>query len=121
MEPIAAELMDEARKHDARGRKIATPERRAELLATFDGSGLTQRAFARREGVNFHTFVAWLQRRRSTATHHGAPGTRRFQEVCAAPGVRADATFLEVALPGGLVVRGGSAAAVAELVRALRA
>ena len=68
MEPITAELMDEARKRDARGRKIATPERRAELLATFDGSGLTQRAFARREGVNFHTFVAWLQRRRSART-----------------------------------------------------
>ena len=45
--------MDEKRKRDTRGRKIATSERRAELLAAFDASGLTQRAFARREGVNF--------------------------------------------------------------------
>lgn len=59
--------MDERRKRDTRGRKIATGERRAELLAAFDTSGLTQRAFARREGVNFHTFVAWLQRRRGFA------------------------------------------------------
>ncbi|MEO6245826.1 MAG: hypothetical protein ABIQ12_10360 [Opitutaceae bacterium] len=121
MEPIAAELMDEARKRDARGRKIAAPERRAELLTAFDASGLTQRAFARREGVNFHTFVAWLQRRRGTGADRATPAALRFQEVCVAPGVRADATFLEVALPGGVVVRGGSAAAVAELVRALRA
>ena len=108
--------MDEARKRDTRGRKIATAERRAELLAGFDTSGLTQRAFARREGVNFHTFVAWLQRRRAAGA--AAPALR-FHEVCLAPG--ASHAALEVALPGGMVVRGGSVAAVAELVRALRA
>jgi transposase-like protein len=109
--------MDEARKRDTRGRKIATSERRAELLAAFDASGLTQRAFARREGINFHTFVAWLQRRRTTGA---APPAVRFHEVCLAPGA-VHAAALEVALPGGVIVRGNSAAAVAELVRALHA
>lgn len=109
--------MDEARKRDMRGRSIATSERRAELLAAFDTSGLTQRAFARREGVNFHTFVAWMQRRRAAGPSTPA---LRFQEVCLAPGTPR-AAALEVALPGGLIVRGSSAAAVAELVRALRA
>lgn len=109
--------MDEARKRDTRGRKIATVERRAELLAAFDTSGLTQRAFARREGINFHTFVAWLQRRRPAGIVSPAP---RFHELCLAPGV-AQPAVLEVALPGGMIVRGSSVAAVAELVRALRA
>ncbi len=109
--------MDEKRKRDTRGRKIATSERRPELLAAFDASGLTQRAFARREGVNFHSFVAWLQRRRAAGT---ATPAVRFHEVCLAPGA-AQAAALEVVLPGGLVVRGSGVAAVAELVRALRA
>lgn len=109
--------MAEARKRDTRGRKIATIERRAELLAAFDTSGLTQKAFARREGVNFHTFVAWLQRRRGAGA---ASPALRFHEVCLAPGVP-QAGLLEVVLPGGIVVRGGNAASVAELVRALRA
>jgi len=88
-----------------------------ELLAAYDASGLTQRAFARHEGVNFHTLVAWLQRRRVEGV--AAPAVR-FQEVCLSPGRSREAT-LEVTLPGGLIVRGSSAAAVAELVRALRA
>lgn len=108
--------MDEARKRDTRGRKIATPDRRAEWLAAFETSGLTQRAFARREGINFHTFVAWRQRRRTTGA---APPAVRFHEVRLAPG--ASHAALEVVLPGGMIVRGSCAAAVAELVRALRA
>jgi hypothetical protein len=44
----------------------------------------------------------------------------RFQEVGVSPNAMRAAP-LEVELPGGLVVRGSSAAAVAELVRALGA
>ncbi len=91
-------------------------ERRAELLAAYDTSGLTQRAFARREGINFHTFVEWLQRRRRGA---GAKRPLRFQEISLATTPNAVAV-LEVILPGGLIVRGDHAARVAELVRALR-
>jgi hypothetical protein len=117
VEPIRTEVVDDRQRRDTRGRRIVAAERRAELLTAFEASGLTQSAFARREGINFHTFVAWLgQRRKAGAT---APPVR-FQEVCLAPTNRTGLT-LEVMLPGGLVVRGTSAASVAELVRALRA
>lgn len=87
------------------------------MLAAYGASGLTQSAFARREGINFHTLVAWLSQRRKAGS--AAPAVR-FQEVCLPPSSRGEAT-LEVMLPGGLIVRGSNAAAVAELVRALRA
>jgi hypothetical protein len=87
------------------------------LLSAYDESGLTQSAFARREGINVHTLVAWLGRRR----HAGAAAPAvRFREVCLASNSAAPAA-LEVVLPGGMMVRGSNAAAVAELVRALHA
>ena len=91
-------------------------ERRAELLAAYDTSALTQRAFARREGINFHTFVEWLQRRRRTV---GAKRPPRFQEL-SLPFAPKSAGPLEVTLPGGVSVRGDNVASVLELVRALR-
>lgn len=117
MEPITAEVLADERKSDSRGRKIATGERRAELLTAYEASGLTQKAFARREGINFHTLVGWLQRRRAEG---GAAPAMRFQEVCLAPGARGEWP-LEVLLPDGLMVRGTNATLMAELVRALRA
>ncbi len=117
MESIRTELVDDKQRRDTRGRRIVAAERREELLTAYEASGLTQSAFARREGINFQTFVAWLgQRRKGGVT---AP-TVRFQEVCLTPAGRTEPS-LEVMLPGGLVVRGTSAAGVAELVRALRA
>ncbi|MDO8540258.1 MAG: hypothetical protein Q7S40_07430 [Opitutaceae bacterium] len=117
VELIKTEVVDDKQKRDTRGRRIAAAERRAELLAAYDGSGLTQSAFARREGINFHTLVGWLgRRRRENAT---TPAVR-FREVCLTPSAKIEPT-LEVTLPGGLTVRGTSAAAVAELVRAPRA
>jgi transposase-like protein len=116
VEPISTEVVDDKQKRDTRGRRIVAAERRAELLAAYDASGLTQKAFARHEGINFHTLVAWLQRRRAEG---GPAPAMRFQEVSLSQGRSREAT-LEVMLPGGLIVRGSSAAAVAELVRALR-
>ncbi len=110
--------MDDKQRCDTRGRRIVAAERRAELLAAYEASGLTQSAFARREGINFHTFVAWLGQRRKVV-NVTVPAVR-FREVCLAPAAKAEPAF-EVTLPGGLTVRGSHAAAVAELVRALRA
>lgn len=42
-------------------------EREEELLRGYNESDLSQLEFARRKGVNFHTFVEWLQRRRRLA------------------------------------------------------
>ena len=121
MKAVNAEILDGGEKRDTRGRKIADAARRTEVVAAYATSGLTQKAFARREGVNYHTLVAWLGReqrpgpRLPTAT----PGPIRFRPVQLGPTThRAE---LEVALPGGLVVRGGDAAQVAALVKALTA
>jgi transposase len=79
-------------------------------------SGLTQRAFAEREGIKFSTFTAWVQGRRLA----GRRGRKvRFTEVplmAPAPVM----VGLAVQLPDGVVVRGTNASEVAALVRALR-
>lgn len=88
------------------------------MLSAYDGSGLTQREFARREGINFHTFVEWLQRRKRTTTQVKPPPPR-FQEL-SLPFRPKVSGRLEVTLPDGLRVRGDNVAAVLELVQALR-
>jgi len=81
------------------------------ILAAYDASGLTQKAFAEREGVKYHTLVTWLVRRRREQP--AAPV--RFAEV-RLPRTRAG---LEVCLPSGIVIRGTDGAQVAALVKAL--
>jgi hypothetical protein len=49
MDAITTEVVDTGRKRDARGRRIVTEAERGALLAAYQQSGLTQRAFARRE------------------------------------------------------------------------
>jgi len=85
------------------------------LIAQYRDSGLTQRAFAEREGIKFSTFTSWLQGRRMARR----TGRRvHFAEVpvMTAPGM----IGLAVQLPDGVVVRGSNASEVAALVRALR-
>ena len=103
-------------KRAARGRKIADSARRAEVVAAYATSGLTQKAFARQEGVNYHTLVAWLGREQRSAPATGKISFRQLQL-----GPTPHRAELEVARPGGLVVRGGDAAQVAALVQALTA
>ena len=45
------ELIETGEQRDALGRRRTPWERRAELLAAYHQSGLTQKAFARREGI----------------------------------------------------------------------
>lgn len=115
MEAIEAEVLDGG-KRDGRGRKMLPEREWKRLIFEYGKSGLTQKAFARREGINVHTFVAWLGR------HRKALGTKsdlpvQFREVSLPVGRTA---ALEVQLPDGLVVRGSSPQALAELIRALR-
>ncbi len=70
-EQTITEWVDTGEKRYERGRGIVGQERKAEMLRAYDCSDLSQREFARREGINFHTFVEWLQRRRRTV------GTKR--------------------------------------------
>lgn len=113
-----AELVDTGEKRDERGRRIYAVKQREELLAAYAKSGVTQRAFAKREGINYHTLVEWLYLER-----HGRrakPTTPRFRELNLGAVVATRSALLEVKLPGGLIVRGETAVAVAELVRALQ-
>ncbi|OYU99211.1 MAG: hypothetical protein CFE26_26095 [Verrucomicrobiales bacterium VVV1] len=113
--------MDDKQRRDARGRRIAGRERQEELLRAYDQSDLSQREFARREGVNFHTVVEWLQRRRRSA---GEKPPARFQELSLpftlkTSGVVA-AAALEVQLADGTTIRGSNVEEIAQLLRLIR-
>ena len=115
MATITTELVDTGAKRDGRGRRLATAIERAALLLAYRRSGLTQRAFAEREGIKYCTFTSWVQGRRQVRE----PGAKaRFAEVAmAVPGPVAG---LSIHWPDGVVTRGANAGEVVELVRALR-
>lgn len=112
METAATELVETGEKRDARGRRIALGREREAVIAAYERSGLTQRAFAQREGIGFFRFVAWLKRHRHQRQRSA------FAEVSVAAGNRP--APMEVALPNGIVVRGGEVEAIAVLVERLR-
>jgi transposase-like protein len=98
MRSINTEVVDSGPKRDSRGRRVSDRSRRAELLASYDRSGLTQKAFAQREGVNVHTFVSWLQQRRRVLGRTATTAPLQFAEL---PWSGARAVGLEVVLPDG--------------------
>lgn len=118
MATTPTELITQERARDGRGHRLYTNERRNELIAAYQASGLTQVAFTRREGIKYSTFTAWLQgRRRTQPSPAVVPATPlRFVEASAP----AEWRGLEVTLPDGTRVRGVSAGEVAEVVQALR-
>jgi len=117
METTLTEIIPQERVRDGRGHRLYSAERRNEIIAAYQASGLTQVAFARREGIKYSTFTAWLQGRRREA-QRAAPGPAapvRFVEASLPPG-----GGVEVTLADGTRVRGASAREVAEVVQALR-
>ena len=114
MKTIAAELIDAGEKRDKRGRRIARAEERAALLAAYATSGLTQRAFAEREGVKYCTFTAWLAKQRQ-----GEPRPKVAFARVDLNGGRGPSP-LEVVLPDGVVVRGSNVEQILALVAQLR-
>jgi transposase-like protein len=64
MESIETEVMDDPSKRDTRGRRIVKAEERERLIREYASSGLTQKAFCKREGISVHTFVSWLGKRK---------------------------------------------------------
>lgn len=111
MEAITAELIDTGTMRDARGRRLEERREREPVIAAYEGSGLTQRKSAEREGIKFYTFVTWFRR------HRDRGATQTFTKVkLAKPAVN---PMLEVVLPNGLVVRGVEAGPVAALARRL--
>ncbi|MCC5023963.1 MAG: hypothetical protein J6386_14775 [Candidatus Synoicihabitans palmerolidicus] len=98
MEAIEVEVQNN--KRDGRGRQLRSAEEWAQLAAIYRERGLTQKAFAQREGLKYATFVAWLGRPAAQGCGGGGgePG---------APFVRNAALGRDVA-SGGIV--GGGAA-----------
>jgi len=103
---------------------MTPPERRAALVREYKASGLTQAAFARREGLRNSTFAYWvLQSVKAEAAKRPIEFTQlRLPEVAAPmPPITAEPARLEVRLPDGTLLRGDNANDLALLVRALRA
>jgi transposase-like protein len=105
-------------KHDERGRRIADAQEKEALMAGYAASGMTQRAFSQREGINPFTFAGWLRQKRLAEAKPTSSGGQRFVEL-GLPRV-ASGFCLEVVLPDGLIVRGSEAKQLAALVRGLR-
>lgn len=82
------ELVETGERRDRIGRRITPAERRAELVEAWRSSGLTQAAFARREGIIYSSFAAWVQAARRQ------PKGRRQRPV----------RFVEAKLPVGHAV-----------------
>ena len=106
-------------KHDERGRRIADAQEKEALMAGYAASGMTQRAFSLREGINPFTFAGWLRQKRLAQAEAKPPsGGQRFVEL-GFPRVESGFS-LEVVLPDGLIVRGSEAKQLAALIRGLR-
>jgi transposase-like protein len=127
--PSAAEaemkVVAEEGRRDRLGRRRVPAQHRAQLVAEYLSSGLSQAAFARRAGMRYPTFAHWVQQARRAA--RALPGPDRHPDVPRFAELRlgADrpapvaAPELSVSLRGGLVARGRDAAALAAVVRAL--
>lgn len=118
---VTTELVHHGERRDRAGRQHVPRERREQLVAAFRESGLTRRAFARREGIRYTTFCNWTQ---SVAKRAGAgvPAVApvRFAEVSLPGSASTSGGGLEVRLADGTTVRGGRVEELAALVRALR-
>lgn len=113
-EPATVELIQDESRRDTHGRRLDTPQERARLLAAYDHSGLTQRAFARREGINYNTLVWWLKQRRDKQRQGSTPTFEEFR--LSTP----ENSPLEAQLPDGTCIRGNNPEALAQLLKALR-
>ena len=71
------ELVETGEKRDMLGRRRTPSARRTELLTAFRQSGLTQSAFAKREGIRYSTFCTWAQAEREAGRLPVAQKTQR--------------------------------------------
>jgi transposase-like protein len=104
---------------DTKGRVRTSKEQRRIILAEFERSGLSAPEFARRTGLKYSTFAAWVQRYRRPKRPGSKSAVRLLEAVVASAPLNSS---LQVQLPGGarLEVREASQIPLAAaLVRAL--
>ena len=120
MHKAQVELLRDESKRDRRGNRIYTEERKREFVAEWRASGLTQRVFAQKVGVKYGTLISWTCKRCVVGKAQES-GSVAFRELTMAPVTKgAETTLVEVVLPDGIVLRGGTAVELANLVRELR-
>ena len=100
-----------ARAGSTRARRAAEMRR---TLAAFEGSGLSQVAFCRREAIPLSTFTYW-RRRLGTEVSAGSP----FVELRVVD--RREEGVVQIALPGGAIASIGAEASEDFIRRILRA
>jgi len=125
MGTIVAEVIDTGNR-DASGRRRVSAAQRWEYVQAYRGSGMSQRAFARREGLRYSTFCHWVQKAergglRVPCVTPAREGAIQFAQVqLPASAAESRAGNLAVELRDGVVVRGDDVQKLAALVRALR-
>jgi DNA-binding transcriptional regulator YiaG len=117
MEAITAEVITGEKKRDERGHRLYDEEGKRRIMEGYDKSGLTQRAYAKQEGIKYSTLVSWLQGRRRARGQ--TKSLMKFEEL--GMPMTGMGGSLEVVLADGTLVRGTSARALAELINLLRA
>lgn len=104
---------------DTKGRVRTSQEQRRVILAEFERSGVSAVQFARRTGLKYSTFAAWVHRyRRTKRPKRRSP--LRLLEAVVGPAPRLPA--LQMQLPGGArldIHEAGQIPLAAALVRAL--
>ena len=141
-EEVNAQDQDEILKTDVLGRVRVPREKREELLDAFEASGMSGQAFAEQHGVHVQTFASWIQKRRRARGDYDHADTRRklrmrknkqkseqgssegalmnLIEVQVGSHDKDETPALEIALPGGAVVRVSSESQFALLKSLLR-
>src|SRR5947208_2924284 len=93
------------RNHSVASRRPRwTPQERAQLVAKYQASGLTQREFAQQYGVKLSTFQQWVYRPRCPArvSRRKRPA---FQEVAITEVPFLNCWAAELQLPRGVTLR----------------
>lgn len=87
------------------------PDEWKQLIADFEASGLQQKEFVAKHDLSLGTFQYWLYKKSKRASVRLAESEGKLRagflpvEVVASPAPQARAGHLEVALPGGLLLR----------------
>lgn len=89
--PAQAEVVEDGRSRDRRGRVKVKAERREELVAEYRHSGLSQAEFARRACVNYQTFAHWGPARPPRSSRGGPARHAGDAAVCRATLTRGSA------------------------------
>ena len=124
MEIPTLEVVDDGAVCDSRGRRHRPRSERERITQASFESDLSLKAFARSEGVNYHTLVGWRLRYKSKLEESKleVPKTDKRPEPVHFTEFRLPerSSGLEVHLPDGTLLRGDDAEGLSTLVKALR-